>query len=456
MAASTQTLVFCLALAFSGCLNWGVEYPSRDSDTDADVDADADADTESEADGDGDADADNDFDVDIDIDGDSGADGDADADGDSDVDVDADKEGDADPDEDADDDALGDADVDADSASACEFEVFEVVMQPVRVMFLLDQSSSMREAIPWLPGRSRWEEATDGLTHLVEDTRIRDSFLGLDAFPDGTIEYFEGCWDECCSDPVCFATQLMRCMNLSARCDRGCDVDLPPIVPLDRAFVSGTAIIEYMSHDFLPGAFASTPLVEQMHYYLEDHRTTMVDFYSGDDLSYLVTISDGDDTCYGDPEDPEMVDAIVAELGRVADELVDTWHIRSFAIGFGDTSGDMARELNAIASNGGTEFTEFFSVDEAGELRGALDSISASIMSCVYDVSDHDAVADPDEVNFYFDSELVGYDATCSNGWRWTDASHLQVEFCGASCARLREGEVADVEGRFGCPTIYW
>ena len=372
------------------------------------------------------------------------------------LDADQEIDAEADTDQDIERDAEFDADLDLDGDDTCEPVEFEVTMQPVRAMILLDQSSSMRDGIAWLPGRSRWEEATDGLTHLVEDTRIRDFFLGLDAFPDGTIEYFEGCWDECCADPVCMRTHMTRCMALATRCDRGCAVDLPPIVPVDPTESSGPAIIEYMSHDFLPGAFTSTPLVEQMRFYLDDHSTSMVDFYSGDDQSYLVIVSDGDDTCYGDPEDPEMVDAIVAELGRVADELVDTWHIRSFAIGFGDTSGDMARELNAIASNGGTEFTEFFSVDEAGELRGALDSISASIMSCVYDVSDHDAVADPDEVNFYFDSDLVGYDPTCSNGWRWTDATHLHVEFCGASCACLREGEVVDVEGRFGCPTVIW
>ena len=426
-------------------LCWSCQPPSSGGDGDADVDSDGDSD------GDGDADADGDGDADADADADS----DADADADSDSDADADSDSDADADSDA------DPDWDFDWDDICDSQEFEISMEPVRVMLLLDQSSSMRDGIAWLPGRSHWEEATEGLTHLIEDPRNRDFFFGLDAFPDGTISYFEGCWDACCADPLCMATHMVRCIGMSTRCNRGCAVDLEPIVPMDRAAVSGDSIVEYMSYEFLPGIWTSTPLVDQMRYYLADRSTTpgMGELYINDGHSYLVVVSDGDDTCEGDRDDPDNVAEIVAELGRIARDLVTSYGIRSFAIGFGDTSGDMARELNAIASNGGTEFTEFFAVTESGELQEAFDAISSSIVSCIYDIDEPDATADPAEVNFYFDDDVVGYDPTCTNGWRWTDEStdeHPQVEFCGPACENLIGGGVSEIEARFGCATIVW
>jgi hypothetical protein len=84
----------------------------------------------------------------------------------------------------------------------------------------------------------------------------------------------------------------------------------------------------------------------------------------------------------------------------------------------------------------------------------AFDSISSSIVSCIYDVREPSATADPGLVNFYFDGEVVGYDPACTDGWRWTDDTHLQVEFCGAACEQLEDGEVELIQARFGCATI--
>jgi hypothetical protein len=317
-------------------------------------------------------------------------------------------------------------------------------------MILLDESSSMDSLFGW--GTSKWEEATAGLQHLIEHPVSRNFIFGLDAFPDGTIEYFEDCHMPCC--PLTCPFNL-TCIGMIARCNRGCDVDLPPIVPLDRAAISGPEIIDYMSLDFLPGTFTSTPLLRQMEYYLADHSAEMPEFYSGDGSSYLVVVSDGEDTCdvTGDPPDPTDV---IIQLGNVTADILTTHNIRTFSIGFGHTSGDLADELNAIASNGGTPFTEFFPVDAAGALEAAFEDISSSIATCVYDIEEPSATADPEEVNFYFDGDVVGYDDTCTDGWHWTDDTHLQVEFCGLTCDRLSDGDVENIEARFGCATIVW
>jgi hypothetical protein len=359
--------------------------------------------------------------------------------------------GDGDADGDTDADADFDTDLDFDWDGICDEQDFDIAMEPVRVMILLDESSSMGSAIPWLPGSTHWEEATEGLRHMLDDPRNRDFYFGLDAFPDGTREYFERCY--CAGlNPSCM-------LRLAPSCGRGCAVDLDPIVPMDRATVTGPQLIDYMSLSYLPGTFTSTPLLRQMQWYDTDRSGTMPGLYADDGASYLLVVSDGEDTCdaEGDPPDPTPV---ISGLATVTAHIRDTYGIRSVAVGFGDTSGSMADELNAIAENGGTVFTEFFAVTEPGALQAALDEISSEIVSCVYDIEEPDATADPTEVNFYFDGVVVHYDEDCTpGGWRWTAesrAEHPQIEFCGASCEELSGGEVEHIEARFGCTTEVW
>ena len=155
------------------------------------------------------------------------------------------------------------------------------------------------------------------------------------------------------------------------------------------------------------------------------------------------------------------IDAIVASLETVTASIFATYNIRAFAVGFGDTGGTMARELNAIAANGGTGHTTFFEVDSPGDLVAHFDTIASEIVSCVYAIEEPSATADPEEVNFYFEltsgtEEVIGMDAGCTNGWRWTDGTHTMVEFCGPQCDRLRAGEVENIAARFGCSTVVW
>ena len=380
--------------------------------------------------------------VDGDVRGDAESDADSDVIGDIDGDIDLGDDGD-----------LGN-DADIDSDDACESEPFEAFAEPVRVMLLLDQSSSMVES-SW-GGHDHWSEVRTALTELLSEARIDDFQFGMDPFPDADLAYLEDCHDDCCQDSVCFQSELLRCMNMATRCNRSCNTDLPPWVPLAEASISGTQIIEYLNLDVVPLSFGLTPIVDQMRYYLADHSAEMPAFYSNDGNSYLVIATDGQDTCEGDRDDPDNVRRVTSELEEVTSDLVGTWGIRSIAVGFGGLFREIPDQLNAIAANGDTEFDSFFSVYRDGAFYAALDTIISSIGSCLYNIDDPDAVAHPDAVNFFFDGEIVGNDASCRDGWRWVDSSHNQVEFCGASCACLREGEVMDVEGRFGCPTVIW
>jgi hypothetical protein len=234
--------------------------------------------------------------------------------------------------------------------------------------------------------------------------------------------------------------------------DDECGTLFPPQVPVDICYRSRDAIIAHMHDDRYPPFCTFTPLVNQMAYYDSGPGPTEApEIYASDSANYLVVVSDGEDTgCYsGDP---------VSALGTHARNILDRHGIRSIAIGFGSTSGEMAAELNAIASNGGSPFTTFLHADDGPALAAALERIASSVITCRYVLDDPGPTADPELVNFYLDGEVVPMSPTCTEtsgtGWHWYDAEHTTVEFCGSTCTAIKDGTIGTITATFGCATI--
>jgi hypothetical protein len=173
--------------------------------------------------------------------------------------------------------------------------------------------------------------------------------------------------------------------------------------------------------------------------------------YIAEGDSYLVVISDGqDEGCFdGDPE---------SALADLAQQLVDERDIRSFAIGFGDTTGAMADQLDAIAAHGGTSFDTFLHAEDGAALGAALEDIAGVVNTCRYVIDDVDPSANPELVNFYVEGEVVPMDPDCTEttgtGWHWYDDAHETVEFCGDLCADIKSGSVESISATFGCATF--
>ncbi|MFH1436575.1 MAG: vWA domain-containing protein [Pseudomonadota bacterium] len=310
----------------------------------------------------------------------------------------------------------------------CDEQDFNIHHETVRLMLLLDQSSSMTG--------SPWGQATAAMEQLLLNPAFEDMHFGLDAFPDG----YPGAWSDC--GVLCF-----RCQ------DDECGTRFPPQVPVQPRYISAEHIIAHMNNPAYPQFCTFTPLVNAMEYYdTGPGPTDAPDMYGDDGDNYLVVISDGEDEgCFsGDP---------VSSLAAHTSNILASHNIRSFAIGFGSTSGTMASELNAIASNGGTEFDTFLHAEDADSLAEALESIASTVITCEYVLAPVDPIADPDEVNFYVDGEIVPMDEDCTadsgEGWHWVDDEHTTVEFCGDYCAAIKEGEVETIKATFGCPTIF-
>ena len=82
------------------------------------------------------------------------------------------------------------------------------------------------------------------------------------------------------------------------------------------------------------------------------------------------------------------------------------------------------------------------------ELTASLQEIGIKVaVSCTVDLGS--APPDKNLVNVYFDTKLVQYDST--DGWSWT--SDKTVELSGEACAKLKSGDVYQVQVVAGCPT---
>jgi hypothetical protein len=312
----------------------------------------------------------------------------------------------------------------------CDEQDFDLHHEIVRIMILLDQSSSMEG--------SPWRGATDALEELLGNPAFADMYFGLDAFPDG----YPGGWTDCNSG-------MLPCMSCR---DDECGTLFPPQVPVNINYLSAPDIIAHMNDPAYPQFCTFTPLVNQLAYYdTGPGATEAPEIYADDSDNYLVVVSDGEDTgCFdGDP---------VSALRTHTASILSTHDIKSIAIGFGSTSGEMAAELNAIAGAGGTAYTTFLEAEDGAALAAALESIASSVITCRYVLDAVEPTADPEQVNFYLDGEVVRMDPACTEttgeGWHWADAEHTTVEFCGPHCTAIRGGTIGTITATFGCPTI--
>jgi hypothetical protein len=160
---------------------------------------------------------------------------------------------------------------------------------------------------------------------------------------------------------------------------------------------------------------------------------------------YILLIADGEEYCQTALQISDFVSltSLLVELG-----------VKVIVVGF-DVVVDSA-QLNAIAANGGTEFTTYLNASDEPTLDAALMTIGSSIVSCIFNIDEPDASANPNLVNFYFDDVLIPMDADCSSGsgWRWANDDHTQVEFCPDSCDLIANGDVAEITATFGCDTV--
>jgi len=114
----------------------------------------------------------------------------------------------------------------------------------------------------------------------------------------------------------------------------------------------------------------------------------------------------------------------------------------------------MAGVLDAMAVAGGHPRAgerRFHSGASRTELAAALRGITSALVDCRFRLDA--APPDPDLVDVRLGDERLVRDRARRDGWEWSDDTHREVAFFGATCERLR-GESGGVvlSAVFGCP----
>jgi len=204
-----------------------------------------------------------------------------------------------------------------------------------KVMFLVDRSTSMSP---------NWQSVRTSITKVVNQNQGIQ--FGLTVFPNEG-GFFAGCK----MDPT------------------------SPHVPLqDNA---GPAIDGWFEENKPAG---STPLYTAMNWVTDN---VGVIWGSSPQSSYLVLLSDGEDTCtcsQYDDEPEKRAECVAEKLEPVVKGLTQQG-VKTFVIGYAYSGPDI--ELNVIAQNGGTDQDEWIYAGDEATLTEAFGQLISDIKFCM-------------------------------------------------------------------------
>lgn len=127
--------------------------------------------------------------------------------------------------------------------------------------------------------------------------------------------------------------------------------------------------------------------------------------------------------------------------------------VKTYVIGFGGTDIDKDA-LNAFADAGGTATPNaairYYDAADGPALDKAFSEVATLSLSCVYAIEN--PPGNPDKLALFFndDPAKIPRDPTHTSGWDYDPLTKL-LTFYGATCTKLKMGEVKDVDLVFGC-----
>ena len=287
------------------------------------------------------------------------------------------------------------------------------IMSPpskISVMILLDTSASVLPSI----------EIPDKKSQIAQD--IADSLqsfgsiveLGLDYFPSGA----------------------------------GCEV--ADFVSMDSAPYQEKAIAELLTSMTFTG---EAPLLLSMKNFTD--TTYAPNFLNTIYPSNLLVIASGEDSCTDSDCDSGSCSSSAEELKAVTKQLSEKG-VKTYVVGVGKRTGQ--KNLNAIASNGGTNLDKALWASDEESLNEALERVRDHIISCTLyldlnQIQFFGSYAGLQSCALYFDGKPIGYDSQCAaqKGWRWNDEALESATLCRDACDQIKNGAVSEVEVKFGC-----
>lgn len=327
---------------------------------------------------------------------------------------------------------------------SCDESNYQINIQKIDMLVLLDRSQSMEiDKI--------WEPMGSALTAVTEDYKNMVNF-GLMLFPGGGDKCDQEDKETVCvaSDPTSPDVPIGAPSAATAIAAVFDDQSGSHVTPC-----GGTPIAESLiaAKDYLQG------LEEQKKRYVllaTDGAPNCNAALNGDTCTCTSAETDAckkeNLNCLDDANTYDAAEELYADAG------VDT-----YVIGMGETVNDKwETQLTNIAKAGGTE--TYLPVTDNNKLQEAFETVTQNVVNCNFAIDwaslSEDASTDKDKINFFCKEKagddlsmqnLVRYDENCGKNTGWDWVSDDLVLFCKGACDRLKKRQCTSVAVTFGC-----
>lgn len=330
-----------------------------------------------------------------------------------------------------------------DDGTACECVDAPLFIDPPTIYFVLDRSGSMAED-------DRWTQVRLTVANVMRSLGPRANF-GATVFPGSSSVCAPGIEVLALTpgDPPSSAAEgpaVKRLLASTAFLPGGGTPTSATLTAVNQRLqkIAGRAFV-ILATDGGPNCNEQASCAEdQCQPNIEHFRNEDVDCKPGGPPNCCVAPTGNPGNCN---DGPATFSAIAALKQR---------GVPVYVIGLPGTESPVyAQLLNQAAVTGGTAqtnaATQYYAVQRGSSegLQTALKKIAAQITgTCVFDLQE--PPADPKLVNVYMDDVVLPQEPT--NGWTIQGKS---VTLVGASCDRVKNGDVLSVRIIAGCPTVY-
>ncbi len=163
---------------------------------------------------------------------------------------------------------------------------------------------------------------------------------------------------------------------------------------------------------------------------------------------YIVLATDGAPTCQGDSSDMRDDARAIAAIAEAAAAGFPT-----YVIGIATATADNDT-LNRMAEAGGTAragagATRYYPASNRAELTATLDTITASLITCVFPLANRPP--DPGFVTVTVGGKPILRDLSHAQGWDYINGD-TAIQVYGMACESLKKGTVQGAGIFYGCP----
>jgi hypothetical protein len=160
----------------------------------------------------------------------------------------------------------------------------------------------------------------------------------------------------------------------------------------------------------------------------------------------IVLATDGAPTCQGDRSDPRDDARAIAAIEQAA-----AAGFKTYVIGIATAAADHDT-LNRMAEAGGTPrpgATRYYRAGNRAELTAALDTITASLITCVFPLANRPP--DPGFVTVTVGGKPIPRDPSHAQGWDYISGNSA-IQVYGMACESLKTATARDAGIFYGCP----